>query len=783
APAADPDAAADDDAPAVVWLNYGVHGAESSSMDAAIPTLYHLAAAQGDAIDRTLNETVIVIAAVFNPDGHARRIDHVLKFAGAAPVTDPQHVQHQLWMEARTNHYWFDLNRDWLLQTQPEARAWIAKWHAWKPNVSADYHEMGSESLYYFHPGEPRRRNPLMPDEARELALIIAKGHADQLDKQGELYTSEEGFDNFYVGKGSTYPYVNGSVGFLFEAAAARGGAVDTSNGVRAYDRNIRMHFTTSLSTIEGGRANRKRLLAYQKSFFENAAKAARERPEKAYVLAADGDPARLADFVAVLKRHEIAAYALAKDVAVGGRTFNAGEAVIVPMAQMQNVMARSIFDRVTAFEENVFYDVSGWTLPLAYDLDYAALDRAKYTDALLGAPAASTRPPAPAPKKSAYGYLFDWDDARAPRALHRFLSDDLYARALIRPKTIAVEGAERAFREGAVFVPIVGQKEGADAVHRAAMRAAEEDGVRIYAVDSGNAAPGVGDLGSTGSVRTVGAPSVLIIFDDGPLRLGAGELWHLLDYKTGVPVTMRRVRDLPFLDLSGYTHIVLPNGYGFAPPADAMPMLEGWVSGGGVLIGVQEAAHWIQSTLFIPQRDENGAAPPGLWRPDHDDGDGGDADEGAEQEDDAPPRKSYADKILADAEHVIGGALFESDLDIAHPLAFGHRDRTVAGIKRSTTPLRAPLDPFARVAVYKDAPLLSGYASDKRLGELAGAPMLIGVRQGAGSIVLFADPPAFRATFPGTERLFLNAVFFGKAFDAGVIDAAGAGAALSDVY
>lgn len=165
----------DEDGPAVVWINYGVHGAESSGMDAAVPTLYHLAAAQGDAIDAMLNETVVVIVAIFNPDGHSRRINHVYTFGGKAPVADPQHAQHNLWIEARTNHYWFDLNRDWLLLTQPESQAWIAKWHEWKPNVSADFHEMGSNATYYFHPGEPKRENPLIPEGMRRFCQRSAR--------------------------------------------------------------------------------------------------------------------------------------------------------------------------------------------------------------------------------------------------------------------------------------------------------------------------------------------------------------------------------------------------------------------------------------------------------------------------------------------------------------------------------------------------------------------------------------------------------------------------------
>ena len=220
------------DTPMVLWINFGVHGAETSSMDAAIPLLHYFAAGRGEQIQNKLDNAVMIFTVTFNPDGHARRIDHVETYWSYADNTDISDEAHNLWIEARTNHFWFDLNRQWLLVTQPESQAWVAKWHEWKPMVSADYHEMGSDSPYYFHPGEPLRRNPLIPARARELTIEIGKRHAAFLDSEARLYSTQEVFDNFYIGKGSTYPQINGSLGILFEAGAARGGAVMTERGL-----------------------------------------------------------------------------------------------------------------------------------------------------------------------------------------------------------------------------------------------------------------------------------------------------------------------------------------------------------------------------------------------------------------------------------------------------------------------------------------------------------------------------------------------------------------------
>ncbi len=733
---------ADIDGPAVVWLNYGVHGAESSGMDAAIPTLYHLAAAQGEEIDRTLAETVIVMVAIFNPDGHSRRINHVFTFGSEAEVTDPQHAQHNLWIEARTNHYWFDLNRDWLLLTQPEAQAWIAKWHEWKPNVSADFHEMGSNATYYFHPGEPKRKNELIPDRQRELLAAIAEEHAAWLDGEGELYTSEDGFDNFYIGKGSTYPSVNGAVGILFEAAAARGGAVETDNGERTYAQNIRIHFNTSLTTIEGGRKNRTALRSYQRSFFAGVREEARGLSTKAYVFTTNGDEARLDHFLDLLNRHQIEVFALSRDLEAGGRRYSARSSFIVPLAQSQFRLVRGVFDRFTEFEENIFYDVSGWTLPLAYDLDYTGLDGVRYNQSLLGNPATARAIAKAAPERATYGYIFDWRDYYAPRALYRFQKADILTRALMEPKTLTIAGQQRRFDRGAIFVPFAGQTIAETNIHELAQQVAREDGVDIFALTSGNAAAGGGDLGSTNSAATVGKPSVLLLFDGGVSRYSAGQLWHLMDHRMNIAVTLRQKDVFPRLDLTKYTHIVLPHGGALDETATAK--LKEWVEAGGVFVATKGASLWAQNALLSEAL--HGAD-----------------DETNEAKEQAPPlRFDYANKPLKDAEHVIGGAIFESDLDPTHPIAYGHSDRRIATMRAMEDVLKTPKDPVATVALYTDEPLLSGYASDRRLEEIAGTPMLTANPVRRGAVILFADDPSFRATFFGSDKLFLNALFFG---------------------
>ena len=736
--------------PTMVWLNYGVHGAESSGMDAALPTLYHYAAAQGPEIERTLSDAVILMTAIFNPDGHTRRADHVETFAGHVPVTDPWHEQHNLWGEARTNHYWFDLNRQWLLQTQPESQAWLATWHHWKPQVSADFHEMGTEDPYYFHPGEPLRRNPLIPERARELTLGIAQEYVKYFDGTGMLYTSERGFDNFYVGKGSTYPQVNGSLGILFEAGAARGGLIEADRGLVRHADNVRSHLNTGIGTVNGALAQRSDLAAYQKRFFADSLAQGRADKRRAFVVDAAGDPARLAHFVDLLERHDIEVHRLARDVALEGHSYRAGEAILVPLAQTQYTMIRSVFETLVRFEENVFYDVSGWTLPLAYDLEFAPLG-GKYSAALMGEKidAAAAMPRVSPPAPATYGYVLRWSDYYTPRALYRLLDAGVRVRIATEASSVRTTVGMRDFGPGAVFVPLGGQDVAAERIHALVGQAASEDGVAAHGVISGYSAGRAADLGDGSGFRAVPKPRVLLLFGDGLSSSDAGEVWHLLDKRMHIPVTLRRKDDLRGLDWPGYTHVII--GGGNANLAEPVKQrLDQWIEEGGTLIASRQGALMAQ-TAFL-----------GLGEGPDDEGDA----EGSEEAG-TPQRRDYSELPLADAEHVIGGSIFAGDLDTSHPIGFGYADRDIALHKNTVEPLARPEgNPYAVPVQYKDQPLLSGYASDRRLEEVAGEPAVVAVRKGRGSVVLFADNPNFRATFRGTEKLFLNAIFFGGLID-----------------
>jgi len=103
------------DMPIVVYQGFSIHGNEASGANAALAVAYHLAAGQGAAMDKLLKEAVILFDPCFNPDGVQRFASWVNVHKSQNITSDPDDREYdEVWPGGRTNHYWFDMNRDWL---------------------------------------------------------------------------------------------------------------------------------------------------------------------------------------------------------------------------------------------------------------------------------------------------------------------------------------------------------------------------------------------------------------------------------------------------------------------------------------------------------------------------------------------------------------------------------------------------------------------------------------------------------------------------------------------
>lgn len=734
-----------EDHPVIVQLTHGVHGSEPSGYDSALAIMYHMAAAQSDEANALLDDVVLTQIVMINPDGANRFSQWTNLHHANRPVADPEHREHFYeWPWGRTNHYWFDLNRQWLPVTQPEARALVRATHEWMPNIAVDLHEMGRNSTFFFSPGPVDGLHPLLSQDGLELNLEMNGFIENQLDGEGALYVSEEVFDDFYLGYGSSYPGLIGSVPYLFEQSSVRGIIQQTDYGILRYDDKIGQQARVALALIRAAQSHSDDLQSHMRAFFDENRRLAASDPVRAYVFTSS-DKGRLADFVEMLGVHEIEIRELGQSVRLNGIDFEPGSAYVVPVRQDQYRIVQGLFETRIVEDKNEFYDVSGWTQPLAWDMDYAVLRSGFFSSGLNGDVVVNIERAAPTPDQASLAYVMEWDSYYAPRALYRMLDAGLQARVIPDETRVMTTQGEVEPGRGAIVVRIQGQSLSANEIHEFMVQAAEEDSVTIHAATSA-ATPLGSDLGGF-SLSNVEKPEVLLITGRGTAMYDAGELWHLLDHEMQMHVSMIDQSELGSVDLGAYTHILMPHGSYNRLGEGMSETFNDWVRNGGVLLAFRNAARWaIDNDL------SNASWVSSL-------------EEGANDAEASDP-PSYDGINQWDAEVMISGALFNADIDTTHPLAFGYRDSEVAIHKMGADGFAVSDNPFALPVRYVEGdPILSGYASRDNRSKLAGSGMMHAERKGSGSVILFSDNPVFRAYMKGSARLVTNALFFGDDF------------------
>ena len=721
-----------DDAPAVAYMGYSIHGNEASGTEAAILTLYHLAAGEGPAVDSVLDRVVTIIDPMFNPDGRDRFADWANRNRGAVATTDPQDREHnEPWPNGRTNHYWFDLNRDWLPAVHPESQARLRMFYAWRPQVLTDYHEMGSDATYFFQPGIPSRTNPLTPPNNQVLTGRITDYAAAGLDRIGSLYYTRESFDDFYYGKGSTYPDVNGSVGILFEQASSRSLDREVPGGTISYGFSVRNQLTASLGTLQGIAAIKDDLLSHTRDFYAGSAAFAKTLPTRAYVLPLGAQAQRATELANLLRRHDVQVFPVTGQINAEGQRYGPGEALVIPLTQPQARFLNAVMEPNTQFVDSLFYDVSTWDLPLAYDVTVhrlTAVDESRLGPALDTVTLAPGRILGAPSGKTPYAYVLPWRDYNAARASYRLTSGGVAARVMHDPFQIEVDGRRVTLPRGSVVVPLT-QAVGADSVRRMAQAITRELGVDLYAVTTGLTPVGP-DLGGR-STTLLREPKVALITGPGTSAYQAGTVWHLLSERLGMPVSLVDQDRTGRIDLDRYTHLAMTGGrYGEVD----VEKVKAWVRAGGTLLASDDAAGWCVQQELI-KLEESKLDVDSLVR-----------------------ERPYAELSDARGAQVIGGAILRVRLDTTHPLAYGLGEE-LALFRQGTQFYERSEVPGASVGVYADDPLAAGYLSRERRRQAGGKAAVVVQDVGRGRVIAMFDQPVFRGFFRGSERLWLNGV------------------------
>ncbi len=713
-----------------IWNGFSVHGDESSGSNASVLYAWYLLATNNPEVKKYLENTVVLIDPSFNPDGLARFTTHVNNSRSVTTVKDPNDISHkERWPTGRTNHYWFDLNRDWLLLTQTESKARVAMFQDWHPHVLTDHHEMGASSSFFFQPGVPSRKNPKITAENQMLTAKIAEHHAKALDAVGQTYYSKESFDDFYPGKGSTYPDLQGSIGILFEQSTANGGVMNTSNGERSLATGVRNQFLTALSTVKGADANRRAILDYQNNFFKNAQAQAAKSNAAGYLVDVSDNAYRGKQLLEFLKSHQIEVKNLAVNKSVAGKSFKKNQAFYLSLNQKQTTLLQSFFSADTSFNDNTFYDVSSWHLGMAWGLPFTSTNSAVEGNDDFSALNVKNQY-----KKGALNYVFDWHSGNAAAALHYLMQLNVPVR--ISSKPLHVDGV----KVPAGSFLIEGNAQSEDQLFSTLSTITDAFSVKWYPVSTALAQSGI-DLGSS-NVQQVKQPKVMMVVGEGIDAYQAGSIWHLFDTQVYLPLTKVYSHQLSRIDFNDYSHIILPSGnYKNSLNKNTQAALKTWVKQGGTLIGLQKGAQFIEQ-LQTSKEDKKDTP---------------------DEEKATVTRLSYADYDKNQAERVLGGAIVAADADLTHPLAFGTKNNTQYALMKGSSVLKASDNPFATPLQITEKVRAAGFVSDHWQEKLKNKPLVVAEKSGRGQFIKFGFNPNFRAFWKGTQQWLINSIFQSK--------------------
>lgn len=727
----------EENAPAIVWLSYNVHGNETSSSEAAMMTIYSLVDPAETRTKEWLKNTVVIIDPCINPDGRDRYVNWFNSVRGDKINVLPEAREHnEPWPGGRTNHYNFDLNRDWAWQTQVESQQRIKVYHQWLPQVHVDYHEQGINEPYYFAPAA-QPYHEVITSWQREFQVTLGRNHAKYFDKEGWLFFTKEVFDLFYPSYGDTYPVYNGAIGMTYEQGGGpRGGAgIITSEGdtLTLLDR-VKHHFTTSLSTIEVSSQNAGKLIKEFRKFFNEAVSAGTGEYKTYVIKNKEADQQRIASLLRLMDKNCIQyEYASAGKTQVTGFNYTTGKDqpftpeagdILLQSQQPHSTLLKVLFEPKSKLVDSATYDITAWAMPYVYGVTAFA---SKTKIAGGGArPAKINNELAPA-----YGYVLPWNGVASARTLGQLMQAGVNVRVAERPFEIGGQSFDR----GSLIVIRKGNEANWHNIPAWVSRYANENQVKVSTVNTGFVDKGY-DFGSD-KVRFLHAPKVALLTGEGVSSYDAGEIWHFFERDLGYPVTLINANDFRRINKEDYQVILLPGGnYSFLNDKAAAEDLKNWISKGGRLIALDRTVGQIARMDWGIKNKKADEPKPGAY----------------------DALQVYEDRESSFLSSYIPGSIFKVEVDNTHPLGFGY-PTTYYTLKQDDN-MYEFIDGGWNVGVIKKEPAVAGFIG-ANLKEKLKDGMVFGVQEvGGGNIVYFADNIMFRNFWENGKLLMCNAVF-----------------------
>lgn len=722
--------------PAVVWLSYNVHGNEASSSEVAMRALYELLSPADNKTNQWLRNTVVIIDPCLNPDGRDRYVNWFNQVVGKEPDPHPDAREHnEPWPGGRSNHYNFDLNRDWAWQSQIETQGRIIVYNQWMPSIHVDFHEQYAGNPYYFAPAAEPFHEVITPFQ-RSFQTTIGRNHAKYFDEKGWLYFTKEYFDLFYPAYGDTYPIYNGSIGMTYEQAghsmAGLAIALPGDDTLRLKDR-VDHHYTTTLSTIEIASANAVRLNTEIRKYFEDGRNNG-SGIYKTYVVSnvSEAKTKALTDF---FDRNKINYGWAGKKISAKGFNYNNGKEenfttgendLIISSYQPKAAFLKVLFEPQSSLSDSATYDITAWALPYAYGVQaYAVKERINSTTTT------RTKTQGVNIQPNAYGYLIEYNAFSDGKMLGALLKAGYKVR--FAEKDFTYNG--KVYNKGTIVILKKGNEQKINTLNDLAVL----NNSRVTTVTSGFMEAGF-DFGSE-KLRLLKKPVVAMLTGKNVSSTASGEIWHLFEQELDYPITRINAEDIGTITWKDLDVLIIPNGnYRFLTEKDGNTEMKAWIRQGGKVIAMERAVEQMATGewgIKLKKEDEEKADDK---KPDYAD------------------LKKYENRERDGIADFIPGAIYKVELDNTHPLAFGYPSSYF------TLKTDANLYEFMKngwnVGVIKREGQVSGFVGSRLREKIKDGTVIAVQQMGQGNIVYMADPPLFRSFWQNGKLLFTNAVF-----------------------
>ena len=746
--------------PSCVWLSYNVHGNEASATEAGLATAYYLAASEKNETKAILKNLIIVLDPVLNPDGRDRYVNWFNSIKGKNPNPDPFSVEHsEPWPGGRSNHYFFDLNRDWAWLTQQETKHRIKVYRDFMPQVHVDFHEMGYRSTYFFFPSA-KPINPNIPEMIRKWQLIFGKKNAEEFDKMGWEYFTKESFDLFYPGYGDSWPSFNGAVGMTYEQAGGSGGAltvkIDEKQKLTLKDR-VYHHFVASITTLQTAAENRKERLADFHLFFKNALENGKRGDIRSFVFKKSGDRKRDEKLLNLLMSQGIEIKRAAEDFSLNKAygyfskepskmAFPEGT-YIISLDQPQNILIKTLFEPEQVLPDTFFYDITSWSIPLAFGLDacYTGENLNVKTEPVTGVDTFNGKIEG---NLDSYAFLIPWGTQANAMLVYKLLDEKYIGSYATRDFNLG----GRDYKKGTVA--FINKKNGERFKYRF-KELVEKYGAEIFCVNTGYSETGI-DLGSN-RFRKLERPKIAVVTGSPVSSTSYGSIWFSLDQELDINFSAISLERFGRLDLSKYNVIVFPpewgggNGYKQALNESGIKRLKEWIQNGGTFVGIGGGAYFATKKISGLTNLETISKPPEDEKKDKE-------KKKAEEKEEA--MRTYEEKMRKNRINRVPGTIFRVNIDNSHPLAYGNKDHAYI-LKRSTSTFVLAKG-FNNIGIYGKSPKVSGYYPEEYNKVIPESVFFTETRLGRGHVILFSDELYFRSFWNGLTLLFLNSLIFG---------------------